>query len=122
MQVLPDGNVLAWGKPETPPNDGRAPVRLFNPGAEPLVFQDMANPFVDVYCSGHAYLGDGRVLSVGGHIRDFVGSDATTVFDHRSRTWSNGPRMSAGRWCPTVTTLAMATYWRCRAISIRPSA
>lgn len=106
MQLLPDGKVLAWGKPETPPIDGRAPVRLFDPSAGQLAFQEVANPFVDVYCSGHAYLADGRVLAVGGHIRDFVGSDATTMFDHRSASWVNGPRMSAGRWYPTVTTLA----------------
>lgn len=106
MQVLPDGNVLAWGKPETPPNDGKGPVRLFDPTAAQPVFHEVTNPFVDVYCSGHAYLGDGRVLAIGGHIRDFVGSDATTIFDHVARTWVNGPRMSAGRWYPTATTLA----------------
>jgi hypothetical protein len=106
LQLLPDGNVVAWGKPETPPTDGRGPVRLWDPTLAQPTFQEITNPYVDVYCAGHTYLGDGRVLAVGGHIRDFVGSDVTSMFDWRTRTWTNGPRMSAGRWYPTTTTLA----------------
>jgi hypothetical protein len=105
LQLLPDGNVMAWGKPETPPMDGRGPVRLWDPTLAQPTFHEVTNPYVDVYCSGHSYLADGRVIAVGGHIRDFVGSDVTSMFDWRTRRWDDGPRMSAGRWYPTTTML-----------------
>jgi galactose oxidase-like protein/glyoxal oxidase-like protein/Kelch motif protein len=106
MHLLPDGTVLAWGVPEATPLDGKARERVWDPTLEQPVFQEVPNPFVDVYCSGHSFLADGRLLVAGGHIQAFVGSDATTVFDFRTRTWSDGPRMSAARWYPTNTTLA----------------
>ena len=106
MHLLPDGSLLAWGNPDTPPLDGRAPARVWDPMAAQPVFQEVPNPVVDVYCSGHSFLADGRLLVTGGHFNSFVGSDATTAFDFRTRSWSVGPRMSAARWYPTNTTLA----------------
>src|SRR5687767_4910447 len=50
MQVLPDGKVLGWGNPGTRPKDGGAPVRLWDPSAAQPVFEEAANPFVDIYC------------------------------------------------------------------------
>jgi PA14 domain/Domain of unknown function (DUF1929)/Kelch motif len=105
LQLLPDGSVMAWGKPETPPLDGRGPLRLWDPTLALPTFHEVTNPYVDVYCSGHNYLGDGRVIAIGGHIRDFVGSDVVSMFDWRTRRWDDGPRMSAGRWYPTTTVL-----------------
>jgi hypothetical protein len=106
LHLLPDGSVLAWGNPGTPPNDGGAQERVWDPMLPQPVFQEVHNPFVDVYCSGHSFLADGRLLVTGGHMGDHVGSDLTTFFDFRARTWSAGPRMSAARWYPTNTTLA----------------
>jgi hypothetical protein len=106
LHLLPDGNVLAWGNSGTPPTDGKAAVRVWDPTLPQPVLQEVPNFFVDAFCSGHSFLPDGRLLVTGGHISDSVGSDATTLFDFRTRTWSTGPRMSAGRWYPTNTTLA----------------
>lgn len=106
MQVLPDGNVMAWGNGGVPPRDGGAPVRLWNPMSSSPVFQDVTNPFVDVYCSSHTLLPDGRLLVIGGHIDDHVGDDATTTFNPFTRSWSNGQSMGAGRWYPSATVLA----------------
>ncbi len=106
LHLLPDGAVLAWGNDNAPPRDGKAQVRLWDPNLPKPVIQEVPNPFVDVYCSGHSFLADGRLLVLGGHIHDFHGADTTTFFDFRSRTWSAGPRMSAGRWYPTNTTLS----------------
>jgi hypothetical protein len=105
MQVLPDGNVMAWGNTSVPPKDGGAPVRLWNPASSNPVFQQVPNPFVDVYCSGHTLLPNGRVLVIGGHIDANVGDDATTIFNPFTRTWSNSQRMGAGRWYPSATVL-----------------
>jgi hypothetical protein len=106
MSLLPDGAVLAWGHPSTPPLDGGAKVRVWDPTAAQPVFQEVHNPFVDAYCSGHSFLADGRLLLTGGHINSGVGSDVTSIFDFSSRSWSAGPDMRAGRWYPTNTTLA----------------
>ena len=105
MQVLPDGKLLAWGNSSVPPTDGKGPVRLWDPSAAEPVFQEAQNPFVDIYCSGHTLLADGRLLTIGGHIDSMVGSDATTTFNPFTRRWTNGQRMSAGRWYPSATVL-----------------
>jgi hypothetical protein len=110
MHLLPDGSVLAWGNPSTPPSDGGAQERVWDPTLPQPVLQQAHNPFVDVYCSAHSYLADGRLLLTGGHNdsfpQGFVGSAVTSVFDFRIRSWSAGARMSAARWYPTNTTLA----------------
>jgi WD40 repeat protein len=105
MSLLPDGTVLAWGNPATPPSDGGAQERVWDPSLAPPALQEVHNPAVDVYCSGHSLLADGRLLVTGGHLGDHVGSDLSAVFDFRTRTWSNAARMSAARWYPTNTTL-----------------
>src|SRR5262245_50929262 len=105
MQALADGKVLAWGNPSTPPTDGRAPVRLWDPSVAQPVLEDAPNPFANIYCTAHLLLPDGRVLTMGGHIRDNFGLDATTTFDPVLHRWTNGPRMNAGRWYPTGTVL-----------------
>jgi hypothetical protein len=106
MQLLPDWSVLAWGNQYAPPRDGGAQARVWDPTLTQPVFHQVPNPVVDIYCSGHSFLADGRLLVTGGHFNAFVGSDAATVFDFRSRSWSVGPRMNAARWYPTNTTLA----------------
>jgi len=110
MHLLPDRYLLAWGKPETPPDP--------NFGVEAAVwdstlvspaftdFYPAHDPYVTIYCSGHSFLADGRLLATGGHLGDFVGSKVTSIFDFSTRTWSRGPDMNGARWYPTNTTLA----------------
>lgn len=105
MHMLPNGNILAWGRQDqpwvwTPPADG-------NPAG--------SGSFVEVpvgdmlFCSGHAFLPDGRLLVSGGHLSDDHGLDVTYVFtpDGAAGSWSNAnnARMAQGRWYPTVTIL-----------------
>jgi len=107
MHLLPDGTVLAWGNQYAPPRDGGSQVRWWDPMAAQPVFHQAPNPAGDIYCSGHSFLADGRLLVTGGHLEQaFVGLDATTVFDFRTHSWSVGPRMNAARWYPTNVTLA----------------
>ena len=106
MHLLPDGSVLAWGNEFAPPRDGGSQVRVWDPMLAQPVFQEVPNPAGDIYCSGHSFLPDGRLLVTGGHRgQSFVGLDATTVFDFRTRSWSIEARMNAARWYPTNTTL-----------------
>src|SRR5262249_14904022 len=60
----------------------------------------------NIFCSGHSFLADGRLLVTGGHTADTVGISDTVLFDPFALTWTRGPDMNAGRWYPTNTTLA----------------
>jgi len=63
------------------------------------------NPGYDLFCMGHSYLPDGRILMAGGHIADYVGLANTSIYDPATNTWASVPNMNAGRWYPTVTGL-----------------
>lgn len=84
-------------------------------------------PSTDVFCSGHAFLPDGRLLVAGGtemwvlpepaegepgehHATHFPGLPTTWVFDpdpdQDGRHWSRARPMRGGRWYPTLTTLS----------------
>ncbi|PYO37789.1 MAG: hypothetical protein DMD29_14880, partial [Gemmatimonadetes bacterium] len=73
-------------------------------------------PFVEVhftaipapsllFCAGHDFLPDGRLLVAGGHLDNDRGLPNTNVFDPTTNTWQAGPPMARGRWYPTNTTL-----------------
>jgi hypothetical protein len=94
LHLLPNGKVLSWGFEGDPqvwdPATGGftaapAPVRLF--------------------CAGHDFLPDGRLLVAGGHITNDHGLPNTNVFDAATGSWQVAPVMARGRWYPTNTTL-----------------
>ncbi len=95
LHLLPDGTVLSWGKAGVP--------QVWNPGNG--TFVEVPSPAL-LFCAGHAFLPDGRLLVTGGHISNDHGLPAASLFDWRTRTWASGPAMSWGRWYPTSTTLA----------------
>jgi hypothetical protein len=100
--LLPDGRVLTWGR-----ND-RLPVLWTPPasGTSSGTFASIAEP-ADLFCSGHSFLADGRLLSAGGHSGiDNQGILTTAIFDFASNMWTTGPNMQNGRWYPSNTTLA----------------
>ncbi len=43
---------------------------------------------VNLFCSGHAFLPDGRLLVVGGHRRDSDGLNQATLYDWTTNTWT----------------------------------
>jgi hypothetical protein len=64
---------------------------------------------VNLFCSGHAFLPDGRLLVMGGHLADGDGLDQACVYDYRTNTWTALPVMNERRWYPTATTLSDGT-------------
>src|SRR5262249_20783371 len=52
------------------------------------------------------FLADGRLFVAGGHIQNGVGLSEAGLYNPFSDTWAAAPLMNAGRWYPTVTTLA----------------
>jgi galactose oxidase len=116
--VLPNGRVLMWGRRDnlndsldvhecTPfvwnPKDGKTtktPQPKLADGTK-----------VNLFCSGHAFLPDGRLLVVGGHLADSDGLNQATLYDGTTNTWTPTAPMTTPRgeqvrrWYPTATTL-----------------
>jgi hypothetical protein len=117
--LLPDGNVLFWGRRDRP--DGTMDEHECTPqiwdrahpvgATSPPAFRPTPQPAslsgekYNLFCSGHTFLPDGRLLVVGGHIRDSVGVEHASLFDWRSGNWTALPAMNHGRWYPTATIL-----------------
>jgi hypothetical protein len=109
--LLPNGKVLAWAGENVAAPSHHTQVHLWDPAAG--TFQRVDNTTTDLFCSGHSFLPDGRLLVAGGHHHydgpnqdQPVGEPHASIFDYRYNTWSKGPDMGAGRWYPTNTTLA----------------
>lgn len=106
--LLPNRKVLAWAGENTASPAHRTDVWLWNPADGS--FAEADNNSLDLFCSGHSFLTDGRLLVTGGHNHyDAEGNPGgephTSIFDFRDNSWTQGPDMNAGRWYPTNTTL-----------------
>src|SRR5213080_513003 len=94
VHLLRDGRVLSWGR-----------------NGDPQVWDPSTGTFTAVpspswlFCAGHDFLPDGRLLVAGGHITDGLGLPNTNLFDRRTGSWQTGPRMAYAPWYPTNTTL-----------------
>jgi FtsP/CotA-like multicopper oxidase with cupredoxin domain len=62
---------------------------------------------VDVFCAGHAFLADGKLLVAGGTERydPFHGLRSTYLFDPILEEWIRIQDMADGRWYPSLVTL-----------------
>ena len=94
MHLLSTGKVLAWGKVGQP--------QLWDPA--PGTFREMAVDTM-LFCAGHAFLADGKLLVSGGHLDDDRGIATTYLFDPATESWVQQDTMAYGRWYPTVTVL-----------------
>jgi Concanavalin A-like lectin/glucanases superfamily/Domain of unknown function (DUF1929)/Bacterial Ig domain/Kelch motif/Galactose oxidase, central domain len=63
------------------------------------------NAFSNLFCSGEAQLGDGRILVVGGFDSGSLGAANASIFDPVTESWSAMPNMAFRRWYPTATAL-----------------
>jgi hypothetical protein len=102
--VLADGRVLTWGGGDEQKLAGHSDTRIWHPASG--AFVAAPNGTTNLFCAGHAFTGDGRVLVAGGHITNRTGTADVNVFDPSTNAWSLWAPMNRGRWYPTVTTLA----------------
>lgn len=122
ISVLPDGRLLFWGRDKfsdsaTDSRDVTASALAYtwNPlyDEAPDAFLPVHNNRTNLFCSGHSFLQDGRLLVTGGQgigapgtvSIDGEGSNHINIFDYRTNTWSAGPNMRQGRWYPFNVTL-----------------
>lgn len=96
--LLATGQVLVFGEFE----NGDMP-HLFDPATGGLTALDKAG--YNIFCGGHSFLPDGKLLVAGGHLDSHVGFPHGAIFDPFTLTWTRTPDMWAGRWYPTNTTL-----------------
>jgi galactose oxidase len=125
--VLPTGKVLFWGRrnpsatPDYPSLNQHATHAFLWDPANPLVPgkptgnqpTDSQGNAINLFCSGHTFLADGRLLVTGGHLFDSQGLDTSTFYDPVADKWSAGPKMNNGRWYPTAVTLPDGSVFVC---------
>ncbi len=97
--LLPTGKVMFFSEFEAG-DDG---PYLWEPGADQL--QQLSPPGFNIFCGGHSFLADGRLLIAGGHLDVDRGLPDAIIFDPFSQRWTRLPDMARGRWYPTNTTL-----------------
>jgi len=102
--LLPTGKVLFW--------DRLGNARLWNPATRQSSQPEMPPGGENLFCSGHAFLGNGQLLVAGGHdhhhgssIADGVGLPDVNTYNAFTGKWTALPDMDLGRWYPTVTAL-----------------
>lgn len=114
VSLLPDGRLLYWGRDKAADKwdiGGSCLTYTWNPSTKAKT--TIPNTTTNLFCSGHSFMNDGRLLVAGGHVRDDnapsqegIGEDDVNVFDYRNNTWSRVGFMSKGRWYPSNVTLA----------------
>jgi hypothetical protein len=97
--LLPTGKVLFFSEFDLG-DDG---PYLWDPEGDTL--QQLSLPGYNIFCSGHSFLADGRLLIAGGHITNDHGLPDAILFDPFTTSWTRLPDMERGRWYPTNTTL-----------------
>jgi hypothetical protein len=89
---------------------GSFKTAIYDPTTD-TVRADVPTPY-DLFCSGHAFLPDGRLLVVGGTAAyqapglQYAGEKRTVIFDPVTEAYTAGPPMAIGRWYPTVVNRA----------------
>lgn len=94
--MLPTGKVLFYPYTDDP--------YLWDPATATTA--PAAHAGYNIFCTGHAFLADGRLLVTGGHIANNVGQPKAAIYNPFTNSWTPLPDMNAGRWYPSNTTLA----------------
>jgi galactose oxidase len=117
--VVPDGRVLMWGRRDNPGDSldvHECTPFVWNPQDNTVINTPQPKrgdgTKVNLFCSGHSFLTDGRLLVIGGHNADSDGLNQAVIYDWKNNTWTATAPMTTPngepvpRWYPTATTLA----------------
>jgi hypothetical protein len=97
LHLLPTGKVLFWGFNGDP--------QIWDPTNSDAGFSAVPRTHM-IFCAGHTFDANGRLLVAGGTGPNTRGLRVVTVFDPLSPGWSGITSMAQGRYYPTTTTLA----------------
>lgn len=96
-----------WDKPEIfEPGYGKTDGRVYE-----ISYKGIEG---DIFCAGHAFLPDGKLLVAGGTYKydgllgllpPFSGLEHTYIFDPKDLSWTRVQNMEHGRWYPTCVML-----------------
>jgi hypothetical protein len=118
MALLLTGKVLAFGGSGNDPKhlSNPYPAEIFEPdeiGKDNGKVYEISNEGIqgDIFCAGHAFLSDGKLLVTGGTykydgaiagpIPPFSGLEHSYLFDPISLKWSRIQNLNHGRWYPS---------------------
>lgn len=115
--LLPTGKILYWGRRKEfgsnkfdTLNDHACQTYILDPDtgqsretANQPTLKD-GTP-VNLFCSGHTFLPDGRLMVVGGHLFDSQGVNQSCIYDPATDRWTAEASMNNGRWYPSAITL-----------------
>ena len=75
--------------------------------SRPVTPVDAAGLPLDLFCGGHSFRPDGRLMFAGGTLQydPFYGSTAALLFDPSTEQWTKVASMNRGRWYPTLVSL-----------------
>lgn len=119
VHLLPNGKLLAWG-PNLGGNNTQTIYQIWDPdpNCTSLCFQQdsLSSDFENLYCSGHSFLPDGKLVITGGTplVPPTPGSpyqsgiDKAAIYDYASGTWGSWTPLSVmngRRWYPTNITM-----------------
>jgi hypothetical protein len=114
--LLPDGRVLFWGRRDRPDltlDEHSCTPQIWDPGTGKAVAaappKSKDGNGVNLFCSGHSFLPDGRLLVAGGHFKDSEGIDQASTYDFHTNRWTALDKMNNGRWYPSALTMADGT-------------
>ena len=95
--LLNSGKVLTW--------ETGAQATIWDPASG--LFTAVPDPWVDLLCSGHTFLADGRLLVLGGWDRSGtgLGLNEADIFEPNIQAWIRARPMAFKRWYPTATSL-----------------
>jgi hypothetical protein len=113
--LLPTGKVMFWQSWNTS-------TGLWDPATGQFSTPQHPPSNHNIFCSGHAWLADGRLLVAGGHVQNAVGSHRADIYNPFTNSWANrdtavpnvpnmgpdviGDLVNTGkRWYPSATTL-----------------
>jgi Domain of unknown function (DUF1929) len=65
------------------------------------------NENIDLFCSGHSFMPDGRLFFTGGVVKQNYGASGSTIFDYRTNTWVTNTSLphDYARWYGSAITL-----------------
>jgi hypothetical protein len=114
ISLLPNQRLLYWGRDKNAVDQWDKAGSCLTYTWDPItnVKATIPNNTTNLFCSGHSFLPDGRLLVTGGHSRwetqpdqEGIGEDDVNIFDHNFNTWTRVGFMPKGRWYPSNVTL-----------------